>query len=286
MNETFDLVVTGGNSPLGDHVLPALLAIGAKVGVTARSKDAADQMSKMGSGCTVLRADLELDEHLAGAQAGMLLHLAGIRYAAGATRLATDLGVERIIAISSASATTKTHPLRESILRWEREMGRTGALLAILRPTMIYGSSRDRTIQRLYRLTQRLGRVPRVSGGGLVMPVLVDDVVSAIIETIGTKEPTHRPVAGPEPVRLGDIVDAICAATGAPRLPITISLAPVIKVAQWGGRRSGNTRHAVQMLAVDRVVRSPVEVGFSYEPTRLKDGIALALRRYSQSTPV
>lgn len=278
MSEVFDVVLTGGSSPLGDHVLPALLATGAKVAVTARSMAAADQLARSGS--TVLSVDLEAPRHLAHVRAETLLHLAGIRYAAGASRLATDIGAKRIIAISSASATAPDHPLRNSIIAWEQEAGNSGAQLAILRPTMIYGSSRDRTVQRLYRLTQGLKRVPRVSGGGFVMPVLVDDVVSAILETLHGNQSAQRPVAGPDRVRLGDIVDAICSSTKTPRFPVTISLGPAVRAARWGGGQPGKTRHAVQMLGIDRVVPSPSQAGFTYEPTRLTAGVALAISRY------
>lgn len=278
MSEVFDVVLTGGSSPLGDHALPALLATGAKVAVTARSRAATDRLAR--SGCAVLRVDLEAPPHVMQVRAGTLLHLAGIRYSAGASKLAKDIEAERIIAISSASAAAPDHPLRDSILSWEQEAGSSGAQVAILRPTMIYGSSRDRTIQRLYRLTQRLQRVPRVSGGGFLMPVLVDDVVSAILETLQGNKSAQRPVAGPDRVRLGDIVDAICSSTDAPRLPITLPLGPAVRAAGWGGGRPGKARHAVQMLGFDRVVSSPWQAGFTYEPTRLTEGVALAISRY------
>lgn len=278
MSKDFDIVLTGGSSPLGDHALPALLATGAKIAAIARSRAAADQLAR--AGCTILDLDLEIPRNVRNVRAATIVHLAGIRHSAAINRLAKDIGAERIIAISSASATGPDHPSRGSIIAWEQEAANSAAQLAILRPTMIYGSSRDRTIQRLYRLTQRLKRVPRLSGGGFVMPVLVDDVVAAILETLDGHHWAQRPVAGPDRVRLGDIVDVICSSTETPRFPITIPLGLAVRAARWGGSEPGKTRHAVQMLGVNRVVPSPSEAGFTYAPTQLAEGVALAIGRY------
>jgi nucleoside-diphosphate-sugar epimerase len=95
----------------------------------------------------------------------------------------------RIVAISSASASTKrTSPWRRDA-QWSQAMynaehkihelfpGRS----CLLRPTMIYGSGKDRNIVRLASVIRRFRVLPSFgSGRGLRAPVHVDDLACVV----------------------------------------------------------------------------------------------------------
>jgi nucleoside-diphosphate-sugar epimerase len=278
MLAAFDVLVTGGSSPLGSQVIPSLLAAGYRCVATARSDDSAGRLAA--AGVEVIRHDLSSGDPIKDVTARQVVHIAGIRLAPQLTGALQEVGAEHLVAVSSASATAPGHPDRGELLAAEEELETRERRVSVLRPTMIYGSGRDRNFRRIYRLVRRLPAVPRVSGGGLIMPVLADDVAQAILEALEDRESYVRPVGGPEPVRLGTVLDEFCALLGSPRVPVTVPLGVVSWAAQQRGRMPSKTIHALQMLAHDRVVPSPQEAGFRYQPTRLAEGVARSAKRY------
>lgn len=279
---SFDVLVTGGSSPLGDHVVPRLLDSGRRVAATARSKEAAARLRSRG--VHVIEHTLGSGTEIAGVEATALVHLAGIRFVGDVLRLAPATRARRVVVISSASATAPGHPQRDEICAAEDDLATLGADARILRPTMIYGSARDNNVRRLYHTILRLPAVPHFSGGGAIMPVLVDDVVEAVLESLEEPTPPRtRPVAGPAPVRIGDLVDAICESTGSRRLSIHLPVGMAARVTQRAVKNPGKLVHAVQMLTSDRVVDDPRTVGFHYPPTPLSVGIVTAIRRYARA---
>jgi len=131
-------------------------------------------------------------------------------------------------------------------------------------------------------MLRRLPFAPRLVGGGRIMPVLADDVAKAVLESIQRPMFDTIPVAGPEPVTMGHIIEVIAEADGMRQAPIPIPVRPLVKFAKLLGHR-GKAVHAIQMLGQDRIVASPEKVGFHYPPTDLETGIALALTRYNPS---
>jgi nucleoside-diphosphate-sugar epimerase len=274
----YDVLVTGGTSPLGDHLLPPLVESGRRILATARTAAAASSLEQ--HGVDVAWHEFGTALRMPKARATVILHLAGIRFASELIPLARDVCAARTIAVSSASATAVNHPQRDSILAAEERISALRISTAILRPTMIYGSSRDRNIRRLHRLVDPLPGVPYLRGGGLIMPVFIDDVVRAIMETLDDSVSGVRPVGGPQPVRIGDVVDALCDVNSKPRVPLRLNVDFLASVANRVVRNPGKAMHALQMLTQDRIVAPPPEAGFRYATTPLVHGVALAVGRY------
>lgn len=279
----YDILLTGGTSPLGDYLVPRLVQTGRSVVALGRTAAACDALRERG--VVAVRGDLDEDQVLpAGLHARTLLHAAGMRFSVGAARLAVQIGAQQIVAVSSASASAKGHPRQQQVLAGEARMAASAADVRILRPTMIYGGVRDRNVRKLDALVQRLPIVPRLHGGGLMQPVLVDDVVSAALEALharGLPTSSPMPVGGPEPVRLGDLLAGLArlrdkAALG-PSLPLT-GIAAV--AGGLHGLRPSPLLHALAMLRSDRVVDPPEQAGWSYQPTPIEIGLRRAVDRY------
>lgn len=279
---TGSVMVTGGSSPLGDIVLPRIIqACGDEsVFATARSAEAARRIRR--TGAVPVPFDFSAPRPV-GKRTRTVIHLAGIKFAPGLASLMRDCGSERAIVISSASAVTEGHPNRESVLQGEALLQSEKFDAAILRPTMIYGSYRERNVRRLADACARLPAIPSIRGGGLVMPVFADDVASAIIEVFGSPgSQDPRPVGGPRPLRMGDILDSLASAAGFRRIRVTLPIDPAIRGSALLGAHGSKLVHAVQMLGVDRIVSTPGEVGFEYVPTEFRHGVEVALRRYKE----
>lgn len=113
------------------------------------------------------------------------------------------LAPARIVAIGSTSRHGKRgspdpaeRALAEALGDAERTLAATAkardCALTLLRPTLIYGNGRDRTLSRLVGLARRWRLLPLpIRAGGLRQPVHVDDVAAAVLGALRAR--TARP---------------------------------------------------------------------------------------------
>ena len=99
----------------------------------------------------------------------------------------------RVLAFGSTSAATKVDSvdpaeralagvLRDSEARLHAAASARGVAAIVLRPTLVYGAGRDRTVSRLAATARRLGWLPVPRGAtGLRQPVHVDDLAAAAV---------------------------------------------------------------------------------------------------------
>lgn len=273
------LFVTGGSSPLGERTLPLLVDAGHALMCLARSEEAAGRVEAAGG--TVVRGDLaDGSWHEQARAADGFIHLAGIRFA---PQVLPALGGEgALVAISSASATNPGHPLAATVAEHERILLGRRPDAVVLRPTMIYGSPRDRNLRRLAHLVERLPAVPRVVGGGLIQPVFVDDVAAAVAGGLaGRGERGVVEAGGADAVSFDGLLQLLAVELGRRRLPVPVPLGLLSGViGRLGVGHRSRALHALEMLSYDRVVRSLTEDLLSRPPTPLRQGVPAALRRY------
>src|SRR5205814_8821341 len=96
-------------------------------------------------------------------------------------------GIERAVFISTTAIFTALNaPSKAVRVAAEKTIGESGLRATILRPTMIYGSARDRNMARLIRYLRRWP-VIAVAGSGvhLQQPIYVDDVARAVADALG-----------------------------------------------------------------------------------------------------
>lgn len=95
----------------------------------------------------------------------------------------------RLIAFSSTSALTKSHSAESSdrdlsalLLAGEARLRELHPQVTVLRPTMIYGGTGDRNVERIARQLRTLALFPLIgSGSGLRQPVHVEDLALAAV---------------------------------------------------------------------------------------------------------
>ncbi len=127
-------------------------------------------------------------------------------------------GVRRAVFVSTTAIFT-TLPARSRAPRLAAEAAVQRSRLAwtILRPTMIYGSGRDRNISRLLRLLRRSPVFPVFGDGrALHQPIFVEDLADAVVSALGSQPAVGRTydLAGAQPLPYADLLRAAARAVG------------------------------------------------------------------------
>jgi nucleoside-diphosphate-sugar epimerase len=158
-------------------------------------------------------------------------------------------GAGDIIAFSSTSAISyadsadpEERRFAATLLAAEQEVlavaARCGARCTILRPTMIYGDGRDRTISSIVRFVDRFGLFPIAAPGrGLRQPVHADDLAAAAVAALQSDSARGQifELSGADVLTFRDLVTSILLQTGR---PVRILPLPA-RLLRWSFRLGG-----------------------------------------------
>jgi nucleoside-diphosphate-sugar epimerase len=170
-------------------------------------------------------------------------------------------GVRRAIFVSTTAIyTSLPAPSRDVRLQAEEAVQASSLNWTIVRPTMIYGTRRDRNISRLLRFLHRWPVFPQC-GNALWQPVHVEDVADAIVSLLGTSATYRRAynLPGAKPLRFADLV-----------LLVPVPLA----AAALGARLTrAVSEEQVRRLAEDKAFPFiEASADFSYSPRSFEEG--------------
>jgi len=281
------ILLTGATGLLGGSLLQLLLAEGHEVRCLVR-QDSPNLSRLDGWGVEIFRGDAGDEADLRGALGGTeaFLHVAGIEHSPAVVGAARRSGVGRLVVVGSTSVHSAYAFRSGPKLEMEKVVRSCGLPWTIVRPTMIYGSERDRNIHRLLRFLDRWPLFPMFGPGtNLWQPVYHEDCAGAIIETLKHPETVNQSydLPGATPLTYLDLVRTAAAALGrSPRL-VRIPLEPVRRV----------------LLAAERLRLSlPVDSGqvtrlredkaypygearcdLAYAPRPFREGVALEVAR-------
>ena len=232
------ILVTGATGYTGGFLARRLLLSEEEGTVRFLVRPTSD-LSRLSQGkADIFTGDLAKPQEVAAAFAGVkrVLHLAHIRYTPTLMACLGE-GVEHVVLVSSLRRFSQVKSATvEEVLRGEQCALDSGMPCTILRPSMIFGPGDDRNISRLAAHLRRCRCVPVFgSGRQLQQPVLVTDVVEAILASLARGPGGEYALAGPRALPYGELVDLVAAAVGVRPLklhiPVSLALA-AIRLAQ------------------------------------------------------
>jgi uncharacterized protein YbjT (DUF2867 family) len=209
------IFVTGATGFTGSRVVPLLL----KNGFEVRCLHRASRKRPSFSGLNIEWAlgDMSDAQSLTSAMQGTdaLVNIAslGFGHADSILRAAKDAGIQRAIFISTTAIFTQLNAKSKKVrVAAELAIEMSGLQYTILRPTMIYGSPRDRNMWRLIRF-MRVSPIVPVFGDGkyLQQPIYVDDVAAAVLGCLKSDVTIGKTynIAGKHPLTYNEVIDTI-----------------------------------------------------------------------------
>jgi uncharacterized protein YbjT (DUF2867 family) len=225
------ILLTGATGLLGGELLELLLARGHKTRCLLRP-DSSHASRLAGKRVEILRGDAAREEDLYRAlgDTDALLHVAGIEYSPPVVRAARRAGVWRILIVGSTSAHSAYAFRSSPKLRMEELVRASGLAWTIVRPSMIYGSERDRNVHRLLRFLDRSPVFPVFGPGtNLWQPVYHEDCARGVFEALERPASVGRSydLPGAEPLTYLDLVRTSAEALGRNPRIVKVPLEPV-----------------------------------------------------------
>lgn len=228
---TRTIAVTGALGFVAAHLVPRLRARGDRVLAVVRpGRESA--VAALGAGVEPRAGALDDPATLGGSFAGAdaVVHLAGLALVPSLLPSVLASGVRSGVFVSSAGVYTKLVSSGADAKRaGEEALRRSPLAYTILRPSMIYGTPRDRNLVRLLRWLNRFPVMPAPLGGRTPQqPVHVDDLVDAILASLDRPVAARREydVGGPEPITLAQVIHESARALGKPAWILPLPLAP------------------------------------------------------------
>jgi len=281
------VLITGATGFLGEHVLKMRPQAGFQTAAFVRTTSdpgrIPDDVVKVFGDLSDARA---LQEALQGVDVLINLASLGFGHAPAIVQACQEARVPRAVFISTTAIFTRLPaPSRAARLEAERLIAASGLACTILRPTMIYGTPRDRNIWRLIRFLRFSPLAPLVGGGRrLQQPIHVEDVAKAVWQVVGCPASAGKAydLAGAQAVPMSDMVRTIARQLGRSvhllpvPLPLALAGAAVARRLPFFPRIS---REQILRLDEDKAFDiSPARKDFGFAPLDFEEGIRKELR--------
>jgi uncharacterized protein YbjT (DUF2867 family) len=284
------VLVTGATGFTGSRLIPLLLQNGFQVRALTRPTSDRTPLSAL----TVewVTGDLSDTQALTAALRGVdaLVNIAslGFGHADNIIASAKAAGVKRGIFISTTAIFTQLNAGSKSVrLAAEEAIQASGLDYTILRPTMIYGSPRDRNMWRLIRLLKVTPVFPIFGDGeSLQQPIFVDDVAQAVLLALKEDKTIGKSynIAGKAPLTYNQVIDTVALALGKRIWKLHIPHRPVVHVLQFIERLRLRIRLPIK---AEQVLRLNEDKSFSYadaqrdfgfSPRSFEEGIGIEIK--------
>lgn len=260
------VLVTGATGFTGSRLVPLLLKNGFEARVFVRPTSDRSPLSALKVDWAM--GDFANPETFTAALHGVdaLVNIAslGFGHAESILRSAKEAGVKRGIFISTTAIFTQLNAGSKSVrLAAEEAIQASDLDYTILRPTMIYGSKRDRNMWRLIRLL-RITPIMPIFGDGesLQQPIFVDDVAEAVLLALQTDATIGKSynIAGKAPLTYNQVIDTVASTLGKRVWKLHLPYMPIVRMLQFTERMKLRLP-----IKAEQVLRLNENKAFSYE---------------------
>jgi nucleoside-diphosphate-sugar epimerase len=267
--------VTGGTGFTGSYVVPLLLKNGYEV--CCLHRPGSDRSVLPYPEILWVAGDISDSQALSASMRGTdaLVNIAslGFGHADSIVRAAREAGIQRAVFVSTTAIFTQLNARSKQVrLAAEHAIEASGLKYTVLRPTMIYGSPRDRNMWRLIRFMRYLSVVPVFGdGNSLQQPIYVGDVAQAIVSCLCNEQTAGKSynIAGNSPLTYNQVIDTIARQMQKRVWKIHIPSAPIVNLLKFSEQL-----HLPFPIKAEQVLRLNENKDFRYEEARRDFGFA------------
>jgi nucleoside-diphosphate-sugar epimerase len=281
--------VTGGTGFTGSQVAPLLLKNG--YDLRCLSRPTSERSCLPQPEIEWALGDVSDPQALAASMQGTdaLINIASLGFGHADSIIAAtkNAGIQRAIFISTTAIFTQLNVKSKSVrVAAEAAIAASGLKYTILRPTMIYGSPRDRNMWRLIRFIRYSPIVPIFGdGNSLQQPIYVEDVAQAIVGCLCNDQTIGKSynIAGKDPLTYNQIVDTIAIRMSKRVWKLHIPSSPAVGILKFF-----ESLHIPLPIKAEQVLRLNENKNFSYaeaqndfgfNPFSFEEGIELELSK-------
>lgn len=279
------ILLTGATGFLGEFVLKELLDKGYEVTCFVRKTSNLNSVNKLNAKYIYG----ELDDYMSICKAlegkDTLINIAslGFGHAPNIVNACKHMDVKRAIFISTTGVFTKLNPDSKGIrLEAERLIKESGLEYTLIRPTMIYGTPRDRNMWRLVKYLNKFRILPILGDGTyLQQPVFVKDLAVTIVkayESAVSKRKAYN-ISGAKALTYNEVVDITAKALGKKVIKIHIPMKLSYHMLKVYEKISKSPKlKAEQVLRLNEnkdFSHKEAEVDLGYNPLSFEEGIKL-----------
>ncbi|WP_047864305.1 NAD-dependent epimerase/dehydratase family protein [Rubrobacter aplysinae] len=281
------ILLTGATGLLGGALIEALIPAGHEVRCLLRNGSPNSHRLDPAE-VEIAIGDADDAEAVSRAASGVdaVIHAAGIEYAPPLVEGMRRAGAGRLVAVSSTSAHSAYETRSGPKLSMEAVVRKSGLSWTVVRPTMIYGSERDKNMRRLLRFLDRSLVFPVFgSGDNLWQPVYHEDLAQGILAALENPAAVGETydLPGAASLGYGELVRTAARALEREVRLLSIPLQPVYRasrLAERAGLRLPVGSDQVQRLREDKAYpyeKARRELG--YAPRTFEEGIQLEVER-------
>ncbi|ABI68052.1 NAD-dependent epimerase/dehydratase family protein [Syntrophomonas wolfei] len=288
------LYVTGITGHSGQWFVKRLISEGYKgrIRCIVLPESDTDFLNKSGLDIDIVSGNLNDQEFLTSTMVGCstVLHIASIDFSRNVVKAALDNNLDWAILVHTTgryskykSASAEYIEIEEYVLKFRNRMG-----ITVLRPTMIYGSSRDRNMYKLITFLHKIKFFPMFGEGeNLMQPVHARDLGNAYYDVIVNRSTTFNKgynLPGKRPLTYMELVRTVSDTLGRKNV--------IIKIPLWFSILAARVYNALDknaIISVEQVLRMQEDKAFDYEdavrdfsysPVSFEDGIVEEVNEY------
>jgi nucleoside-diphosphate-sugar epimerase len=218
------ILITGATGFTGEHILREFIKRRDRyeISIFVRTKEKVQRLSYDALPIEIHYGDVADSEALSRSLAGVSTLVdtvpLSLGHADNITAACRRSGTRRLIVLGNTSIfTTMDAGIKSVILNAERCIQTSRLDYTILRPTMIFGTSRDQNMSRLISFLRRFPLAPIPgSGNQLHQPVYVEDVARAVLQAASSPQSVNKEynIAGRSPLTFNAMINTISGLLG------------------------------------------------------------------------
>lgn len=291
------LFVTGITGHTGKWFLERLIKekYSGKIRCLVRESSNTNQLDQSGLNIEKVYGSLEDETFLESVMSGVetVIHISTIKYSNNVINAAIKNKVKWAILVHTTGRYSKYKSASEEYIKIEDSLleKRDRIGITVLRPTMIYGSSRDRNMYKLVDYLYRHKIFPMFGKGeNLMQPVHAMDLGNAYYDVLVNKDITFNKeynLSGKSPIKYFDLVRCVSRSLNRKNI--------IFKIPLWFSILSAKIYNAIDknaIISVEQVLRMQEDKAFSYEdatkdfgysPLSFEEGIKGEVEEYQKN---